>query len=55
MNLFIETNPRIDEYQGQAIGLFLPNGFCLLGILTYPGQFGIIVLNICIGIWSPED
>lgn len=55
MKFFIERRPAIDEYTGQAIGLFLPNGFCLIGILIYPGQFGIIFLNVCAGVWNPED
>jgi len=55
MKFFIETNAAIDDYVGQAVGVFLPNGFCLLGLLTYPGQVGIIFLNVCAGFWQPED
>lgn len=55
MKIFFETNPAIDEFTGRALGIFLASGYCLIGILAYHGQFGVILFNYCLGIWNPQD
>ena len=59
---WIETNPAYDEYADfngdkSATGLFLSNGFCLIGInhRHYPDggyKYGLIVFNVGFGIWK---
>lgn len=56
---FIETHAAIDEWLGEAVGLFWHER-CILGVFFVSNprrsrQFGIVILNIGIGIWRDED
>lgn len=64
MELWIELHPTRDEYADfgghkTASGLFLSNGFCLLGVehafwRNGGWRVGLIILNIGFGVWKDK-
>jgi len=60
MRVLLELAHRVavDEYQPQftderAWGLFLANGFCVIGIYTHrrQGAVALVILNNALGVW----
>ena len=58
LKLLFETRAAVDEYYPQsnyerAWGVFLANGFCVIGIYTHrrQGAVALVILNNALGVW----
>lgn len=65
VKLFVERNAAIDEYTPTyspyndnytpgAWGIFTPTGWCILGLHLHNG-IGLIICNVCFGVWDDKD
>lgn len=56
---FADHGTAIDEYTGEAIGLFGPSGYCWLGVEVrrspYQPSFGLIAFNRQCGVWLDSE
>ncbi len=50
ISFFVDKNPCVDEYVGEAVGLFIGK-FCLFGVWSKYDQYAVILFNHGIGIW----
>lgn len=67
IKLFVERDAAIDEFSAHyygdklshgALGLFMPNGFCIVGVQWLPHHtpnVALIVCNIAVGLWNDPD
>lgn len=55
IRIFVELNTYIDDYQGDALGIFTRSGWCIFGILWLPGMKGVIMFNKGIGLWRDPE
>lgn len=59
---FESDNQRKNPRMNNAIGFFLPSGFCVIGLYwffipqkNYINQYLIVVGNNALGVWYDED